>query len=85
MGANGAGVGAEVGVRQARPAHGTVPQRRPAPGYRLLVVMDGTVVLDLDGESCTLSGGDALTVPGAVSSVVHSPSDDCWLFDVTAP
>ena len=47
--------------------------------------MDGTVVLDLDGESCTLSGGDALTVPGAVSSVVHSPSDDCWLFDVTAP
>lgn len=74
-----------VAVRQVR-ADGTVdPDPMPTPGFRLLVVMDGTVTVDLAGGSHHLAGGDALTIPGAVSSVVHSPSDDCWLLDVTAP
>ena len=74
-----------VAVRQVRPSRGPAPEPRPTPGFRLLVVMDGTVVVDLAGEPFTLSGGDSLTVPGAVASVVHSPSADCWLLDVTAP
>ena len=74
-----------VSVRQVRPARDTAPEPAPAPGFRLLVVMDGTVTVDLAGEPCRLTGGDALTGPGSVGTVVHSPSDDCWLLDVTAP
>ncbi|MEY2974772.1 MAG: hypothetical protein RIR49_1192 [Actinomycetota bacterium] len=72
-------------VRQVRPAAHRTTSSAAVPGFRLLVVMDGDVAVDIDDITHDLSGGDAVTLPGSVPSRVHSPSDDCWLLDVTAP
>jgi quercetin dioxygenase-like cupin family protein len=82
----GAATAGRVTVRQvtASPGHAS-DTAGAAPGFRLLVVMDGSVSVSLRGEDHRLLGGDAITIPAAVPSRVHSPSDDCWLLDVTAP
>lgn len=73
-------------VRQVTPAPDEVSGGDDAPpGFRFLVVMAGSVTISLAGEDHRLDGGDAITIPAAVASRVHSPSDDCWLLDVTAP
>jgi quercetin dioxygenase-like cupin family protein len=73
-----------VSVRQVWPADTVRTEPAVVPGFRLLVVMDGAVTVDIDGDAHGLTGGDAITIPGAVTGRVLSPSADCWLLDVTA-